>query len=190
MISLIEGIKISEKRDLVKNVADRSVWGDEAIQSLTSQVHSNVLSNVGQTEINKASDKTRRIGEFCQANKIQTIALGTPLYPSSFLDLKDCPSIFYLLGEAAFLSDFEKNVAIVGTRTAQPFYLKSSERLPSAQVTGIQCYQRPSSWLRYSSAQRVLLTTAMVNRCNTFSGLDNIAPRQNKQLAQDIIVEV
>ena len=152
-------------------------------------MHSNVLSNVGQTEINKASDKTRRIGEFCQANKIQTIALGTPLYPSSFLDLKDCPSIFYLLGEAAFLSDFEKNVAIVGTRTAQPFYLKSSEKIAKRVCDqGFNVISGLALGCDTAAHKGSLLTTGNGQTAAILaSGLDNIAPRQNKQLAQDII---
>ena len=92
MISLIEGIKISEKRDLVKNVADRSVWGDEAIQSLTSQVHSNVCPTSVKPKLTRLVTKQGASANFARQIKFRQLLLN-PTYQAPF-DLKIAQAFF------------------------------------------------------------------------------------------------
>ena len=188
-ISSVERLKASIKRDLILENATSDIPIYEISRFLEDAINTKYAARVEAHDVNFAVEKTKKIEEFCLTNQVSTISIGSALYPVALLDLSDKPSIIYFSGDASFLSEFEKNIAVIGTRKPLPFYVNCAERI--ADTLSNEGFNVISGLALGcdAAAHRACLISEKPGKTGAIlaSGLDNITPRENMRLAKDIV---
>jgi DNA processing protein len=114
------------------------------------------------------------------------ISYKDPKYPKRLLEIPDHPVLLYIQGH--LLPSDQRSIAIVGTRNASIYGKEMAEQfaheLAGAGFTIISGLARGIDTFAHSGALKSGRTIAVIG-----SGLANIYPQENKQLAESIIAK-
>lgn len=118
-------------------------------------------------------------------NNIKTISIDNSNYPEKLKQIYDPPRKLYVLGNESILNDL--SIAIVGCREATDYGKKAaiyfSNNLAKEEITIISGLAKGiDSFAHIGALQAKGKTIAVIG-----SGLDNIYPKENERLVQDII---
>lgn len=167
------------------NMLDRSI--NEILYVIKTAFKSKKFRNdYSVDEISFASCQAQEIIAYCQKQNIKIITVFDDDYPISIRQMPDYPIILFTKGNKNILSQV-KNVAIIGTRN------------PSA--SGVEAAQYASRWF---TEHGYVVTSGLAIGCDTeahkeciknhgltiavlATGLDEIYPKENVKLAEEII---
>lgn len=116
--------------------------------------------------------------------QVKIISYNDPIYPQRLLEIPDHPLLLYLKG--TLLEGDQNNVAIVGTRNASIYGVEMAEMisadLANMGFTIVSGLARGIDTYAHKGALKFGRTIAVIG-----SGLANIYPRENYNLATEII---
>src|SRR5262249_4042985 len=120
----------------------------------------------------------------CQQNQVEILTILDEGYPRLLKEIYDPPILLFVKGDATFLSS--PTIAIVGSRRATPYGINTAEKL--ARELGRRGLTICSGLARGidSAAHRGALEVHGKTIAVLGSGLDQIYPRENKRMAQQI----
>ena len=131
----------------------------------------------------KQSD-LNRVEAYLDHNKIHVLLFTNPSYPSLLKEIYQPPALLYYKGNFA---PADLNIAIVGSRKADHYGLNVAEQLGSqlscAQVCIVSGLARGIDAKAHQGALEGAAGTIAVQGC----GMDQIYPRDNKKLAEQIL---
>ncbi len=121
-----------------------------------------------------------------QREAVQLVAWGSPDYPAQLKELPDAPLLLYIKGR--WQPYHERSIAIVGTRHASRYGLEMAFRLAEELAAAGWCVvsglARGIDSAAHRGALRSGCTIAVIG-----SGLADLYPPENKQLANEIICQ-
>ncbi|MDZ7805769.1 MAG: DNA-processing protein DprA [Gracilimonas sp.] len=130
-------------------------------------------------------DKVDHILNQTAQNGSNIITLADPEYPDLLKQIYDPPILFWIKGEAEVLSN--PGVAVVGTRNTSPYGRKMAKKFTGELADKDLCI---FSGLAYG-IDAIAHRTALDHNAKTVavlgSGIDNLYPRENAGLANDIV---
>lgn len=126
--------------------------------------------------------------EQLQKHQIQTINLFEDSYPSSLLEIPDPPLILFTRGNQALLHN-QYSIAIVGSRRATKYGELATQKIINGLATQSITIISGLAFGIDSFAHKVALANHLPTIAVLGSGLsdEHIYPRENFQLAQDIL---
>lgn len=132
----------------------------------------------------KSNQEWRLDIEMADKYNVDVIPYTSSKYPKRLLEIHDHPILLYIQGQ--LLPSDQRSIAIVGTRNASIYGREMAEKfardLSSAGFTIISGLARGIDTHAHAGALKTGRTIAVIG-----SGLANIYPQENKQLAQEII---
>jgi len=130
-------------------------------------------------------DKVDEIIDKTEENGSEIITLADPEYPQLLKQIYDPPVLFWMKGDPAALS--KPGVAVVGTRNTSPYGRNMAKKLTGELAEEDLCI---FSGLAYG-IDAIAHKTALDHGASTVavlgSGIDNLYPRKNADLANQIV---
>lgn len=125
-----------------------------------------------------------KVEAYLHQNQIHILLYSNPMYPKLLKEIHQPPAILYCKGN---LAPAQLNIAIVGSRKADTYGLTIAEQLGSqlsdAQVCVISGLARGIDARAHRGAIAGAAGTIAVQGC----GMDQIYPKENKKLAEQIL---
>lgn len=119
------------------------------------------------------------------ADGVQIIVLDNPAYPAQLKEIYDPPSVIYLRGNAAVIT--QPGIAIVGTRHPTPYGIGMAERLGcDLAARGLVIFSGLARGVD-SAGHRGALHAKGKTVAVLGTGVDEIYPKENSRLADQIL---
>lgn len=170
---------------VIKRLHEYNAYDDSAIIKAFSELSKTSNSPFSFYDLEEARNIAEHIVESTLSNGIGILTYDDPKYPLKLRNLTSSPLILYYLGNISRLS--ESSIAIIGTRKPTDYGIKLARR-----TSKIVCESNTNiiSGLAIG-CDSISHETAIDNKIYTSAilpcGLDKIYPKENEQLANDII---
>jgi DNA processing protein len=135
-------------------------------------------------------DDWKKVDEIIEAtskNKSQIITIADPEYPELLKQIYDPPALFWLKGNPEVLSS--PGVAVVGTRHASSYGKKMAEKLAGELGEQGLCIFSGLAYGIDAIAHKAALDVGAPTVAVLGSGIDNLYPKENADLANRIVKE-
>lgn len=146
--------------------------------------YSKKLSDIN--ELNKALDIAKNILKESKKNKIKHILITNKNYPKNLKNIDDAPVILYYKGRG-FYKKYEKSVCCVGTRKPTEFTYNALDSLIPKLVEENFTIVSGLALGTDTHSHKVCLDNNGTTIAVLAHGLDIIYPKENEQLAKDIL---
>lgn len=183
-LSLVPGLGQKRVKQLVRSFDDPSrifKLSKTELRSIEGIGEASALAILTFDDWNEVEE----ILEATEKSKSQIITIADPLYPPLLKQIYDPPVLLWLKGNPEALSN--PGVGVVGTRHATSYGKKMAEKLSSELgVQGLSIF----SGLAYgvdAIAHRAALRVGAPTVAVLGSGIDNLYPRENADLANQIV---
>ena len=170
---------------VIKILDEYNAYDDSAIIKAFTKLSKTLNSPFSFSDLEEAKKTAEQIVESTLANNIGILTYHNPNFPIKLRKLKNPPLILYYLGDISRLN--ENSIAIIGTRKPTDYGIKLAQR-----TSKIICQSKTNiiSGLAIG-CDSISHETAIDNKIYTSAilpcGLDKIYPKENEQLAKDII---
>lgn len=132
-------------------------------------------------------DEVDRILEATEKNKSQIITIADPQYPQLLKQIYDPPVLFWLKGDPEALS--KPGVGVVGTRHCTSYGKKMAEKLSTEMGEQGLCIFSGLAYGIDAVAHKAALDAGAPTVAVLGSGIDNLYPKENADLANRIVKE-
>jgi DNA processing protein len=182
ILTIVEGLGCRGAQRLLETYQTTSSLFSASVQDL---LHQGVPEFVARTLL---SDRLKSQAEAelakCQQNQVEILTILDESYPQLLKQIYDPPILLFVKGDATFLSD--PTIAIVGSRRATPYGVNAAEKLARELARrGLTICSGLARGID-SAAHRGALEVHGKTIAVLGSGLDQIYPRENKKMAQQI----
>jgi len=144
------------------------------------------IPNISLTVLKDAYKESLEIFDLSEKNGIKILSENDDSYPNRFKVLEDKPLLIYVKGNLKALN-YKKTVAVIGTRKVSDYATVKGEEITKKFVDNdfaiISGLALGSDTVAHSSAIKNGGVTVAV----LAGGIDNIYPKKNKYLADDIL---
>jgi len=172
-----------------ERIAHRFRWFDELSNAAPSHLSEVTSQSVAASllqhgTLTDAINKALRILDTAARSNVQIVSIFDREYPEALLQLADRPPVLFIKGR---LDAIGRNVACIGTREPSEFGVQVTQRIVEQLVS--------ASWTIVSGlaigVDSLAHATTLAKKGRTVAvlagGLDSIYPKENRQLAEDIL---
>lgn len=185
-LSLISGLGSKRIKLLVKAFDDPSnifKLSKTELRSVESIGEASALSILAF----KKWDEVDYILKETEKNKSQIITIANPEYPTLLKQIYDPPALVWLKGNPEALS--KPGIGVIGTRNATPYGKKMAERLSKEMGEQGLCIFSGLAHGIDAVSHKAALDVGAPTVAVLGSGIDNLYPRENADLANRIVKE-
>ena len=183
IVSLLPGLMPHEKITLLNWVETE----DELFIKTQKQIEDLLCKHIkNYWDINDIRDKADRIETFCRLRSIKWVSWTNADYPPLLREIYDPPAVLYYMG---FLPNPEKPLlGMVGTRNPSPEAASQAYKIAcGAGKAGISVISGLAFGIDAMSHRGNLMGNNAPGYAVLGSGIDNVYPASNRQLANQIL---
>jgi DNA processing protein len=131
-------------------------------------------------------NEAERLIDLSREKNVETLDFRHPKFPKRFLDIPDAPVLIYAKGNIEALNS-ERSIAIIGTREPTDFGIRAGERLAAIFSKSNFIVVSGLAIGCDAAAHRGCLKEKGITIAVMAGGLDRIYPKENKELAENIL---
>ncbi|MEX0720646.1 MAG: DNA-processing protein DprA [Balneolaceae bacterium] len=183
-LSIIPGLGLKRGRELIRNSEDASEifnYSKSKLRNIQGIGEASALSILSFDEWEKVDEiikKTNKIGA-------RIITLADPEYPPLLKQIYDPPLLFWMKGNPEALN--LPGIAVVGTRNPSPYGKKMAVKITTELAEQGLCIFSGLAYGIDSIAHKAALDVNAPTVAVLGSGIDNLYPQKNANLANEII---